>query len=299
MIILVTGSSGFIGSSICKYGYEQGYDIRGLRRSKPYSAWDIRSPDLSLPNADFSPELEGVEVVIHSAGLAHNRSYTHDQFYDVNVSGTYRLADQAIKAGVKKFIYLSSIGVNGAQSYTPFTEIDLPRPLEAYSMSKYLSENALLNLASNSNMNVTIVRFPMVYGPNAPGSFDLLTKLVKMRIPLPFKNVVRNSRSFLSICNLVEFIYRCIDLDDIKNEIYLLADNERYSTKDFIAKVAKLYNLEPYFFSMNDELLSYILKKVGKSYLENSLFGSLEVDISKVIRDFGWAPRFSFDSTFN
>ena len=209
------------------------------------------------------------------------------------------LADQAIKAGVKKFIYLSSIGVNGTQSYKPFTEQDLPKPIEGYSMSKYLSENVLLNIASNSEMNVTIVRLPMVYGPNAPGNFALLTKILKMRIPLPFKYELDNRRSFLSIYNLVEFIYMCIDFNSVKNKIYLLADSQRYSTRDFITKVARLNDLEPNFFSINYILLQYLLKLVGKSHLINSLFGSLEVDISTVTRDFEWTPRFDFEKTFN
>ena len=214
MKLLITGATGFIGKSLVTGLIPQGFNISIAVRQKtslfPDSIKQFVIGDFEN-NPDFSNSLIGVDCVIHLAGKAHvidnTKASVLDEFRKINTELTLNLAKQSIAAGVKRFIFLSSIRVNGNQNNQPFLEIDTPNPREPYAISKYEAELNLLNLAKNSSLEVAIIRPPLVYGNNAPGNFGRLIQWAgaKFILPLPL-DAVNNSRSLIAIDNLVSFI---------------------------------------------------------------------------------------------
>jgi len=231
--IMVTGANGFVGSALINALLNRRmYEIVATYRQLPetilgqVSAFEIGS--LAQP-IDWKPALAGTDVVVHLAGRVHKLNEDHDDAYDrfhkINVDATIGLARQAIKTGVKRFVFISSIGVNGPVSGRPFKEEDAVHPETPYAISKYRAEQELQKLCSDSCMELVIVRPPLVYGARASGNFARLLKLASLSLPLPFARM-GNLRSLISVANLVDFIVRTLDHPSAANQLFLVSEGQ-------------------------------------------------------------------------
>ena len=296
MKILLTGCGGFVGSSIAKKIDDQDLVCitrnRNLCSKKNY----FLTNEFSF-NTDFSSFLTGVDVVIHCAAKAHittNKNIIDSSdFFDVNTHATLKLAKQSSDLGVKRFVFISSIGVNGLTSTIPFKETDPKSPHNDYARSKSEAENGLMNISSKSNMEVVIIRPPLIYGPNAPGNFRLLLNLIKKGYPLPFGSVTDNKRSFIALDNLVDFVLLCSDYKKspkASNQIFVVSDGDDVSTAELLHRIAKAYGKKSRLLPFPCSLLKLGGKMLGKQFLIDRLLGSLQVDSSKARNHLGWAP---------
>jgi len=237
--------------------------------------------------------LAGVKVVIHTAGRAHVLRETSidplAEFRRVNVEATLNLAQQATEAGVRRFIFISSIGVNGNFSETPFTETDIPHPVEPYAISKFEAEQGLHQISQSSGMEVVIIRPPLVYGPDAPGNFKRLMQLAQQGIPLPL-GAIHNKRSLVALDNLVDLIMLCLSHPAAANQIFLAGDGEDLSTTDLLRHIRSALGKPVRLFSVSPRLLKWGASLIGKPELAQRLYESLQVDISKARQLLGWTP---------
>ena len=298
MKLLITGADGYIGSELSRCLEElENYSLIKLSRTPSLLKNLILSPELST-NGDWERVLADVSVIVHLAGRAHilndNVLNPLTEFRRVNVEGTLNLAKQAIKQGVKRFVYISSIGVNGNNNKQPFIELDTPNPQEPYAISKLEAERGLLALAKESSLEVVIIRPPLVYGSNAPGNFGSLVKWANKRIPLPF-GAIRNQRSFIALDNLVSFIIHCIDHPKAANEVFLISDGEDVSTTQLLKKVTKSFGKRAFLLPIPVSWMTFSAKMIGKADVANRLFGSLQVDSSKARDLLSWKPVVTMD----
>ncbi len=301
MSILVTGSTGFIGRALIKELLSVNYHVSASVRYKdsfvPDDIEKVVVGNISS-STDWSQALRGVSVVIHCAGRAHvmNKSELNllAEFRKVNTAGTLSLARQATTKGVKRFIFISSIGVNGNYSTSPFLETDKIDPKEAYAISKTEAEIGLLVLAEEAAMEVVIIRPPLVYGGNAPGNFGYLIKWMNKGIPLPL-GAIYNKRSLVALDNLVNFIIHCLENPKAANEVFLISDGEDVSTTELLQKVAKVFGIRSLLIPVPVWLMLLAAKLIGKEDMANRLFGSLQVDNSKACDLLGWKPVITMD----
>lgn len=298
--ILLTGATGFIGSDILHKICLDG-SFQAIVCSRSDVLIKANSVDYFLVN-DFEEEslwhnaLVNVEVVIHAAARAHvSRDEKFDplvEYRRVNVDGTMALARQAVAAGVKRFIFISSIGVNGNINTAPFKETDDPAPAEPYAQSKYEAEIALLQLASETSLEVVIIRPPLVYGANAPGNFGSLVKAISKGLPLPL-GAIHNKRSLVALDNLVDLIITCIDHPAAANQIFLAGDGEDISTTQLLRGVANAMGKPSRLIPIPASWLMMAATVLGKKAVAQRLLGSLQVDISKAQQLLGWTPPIS------
>lgn len=301
-MILVTGASGFVGLALCSAlanQFPSRFTVRKKSSSSLFGNLDLHEASLSS-DQDWSSIVSGVSVIVHCAARVHvmkdKPTDALADFRHINVDGTLNLALQAAKAGVKRFIFISSIGVNGAETFTQsFTPCDMPSPVTPYAISKYEAEIGLLDLANNTKMEVVIIRPPLIYGPNAPGNFLRLMKLISLGIPLPLKGASHNKRSFIYIDNLINFIIQCIAHPLAANQVFLVSDGDDVSTASLIKKIGFALGKPTQLIFMPFVLLSLIGKLTGKSENINQLFGSLQVDIEKTKYLLGWEPPVTLD----
>jgi nucleoside-diphosphate-sugar epimerase len=214
---------------------------------------------------------------------------------------TLALAALAADKGVKRFVFLSSIGVNGNNSVKPFSEKDTPNPQEPYAISKYEAEQGLLVLAKKTGMQVVIIRPPLVYGPNAPGNFGTLVNWLRRGVPLPL-GAINNKRSFVALDNLVSFIALCADRTrspKAANQVFLISDGEDVSTTQLLRKVADALGKKRWLLPVPVGLMSFVARFIGKGDVANRLFGSLQVDSSKARDLLGWQPVITMDEQLN
>jgi len=300
--ILITGASGFIGGALCDQ-LSKKYQIKAQVRRGTVK---VSSENIELVIGDLSKSfnwnkaLDGIEVVVHCAARVHVLNDASSDpladFRGVNTFGTLSLAAQAATSGVKHFIYLSSISVNGVDSGdSTFTVNSEPNPLTPYAISKYEAELGLWRISRETGMNITIIRPPLVYGAGAPGNFGVLIKLIKLGVPLPFKSVDNNRRSYVSLINLIDLIGLCIDSEKSFNKIFLVSDGEDLSTAELIRKVGVHLKKRTKLFSMNSNLIQMVGYFFGHEALVNRLLSNLQVDITKTYSDLGWRPKLSFD----
>jgi len=304
MRVLLTGATGFIGSAIASFLVNEQHSLKLL----------VRKKDQNFDNAicqsicDFE-NLDDIcvdfflntDCVIHSAALAH---ITSDDVIDplilyrkVNRDATLILARLAADAEVKRFIFISSAGVNGNVSNTPFTEDDKVAPHDAYCFAKFEAEQGLFRIAQETGLEVVIVRPPLVYGPGAPGNFASLKRWVFRGLPLPL-GAVNNKRSFVALDNLVDFIALCSDRKrspNAANEVFLISDGNDISTSDFITNVAEAYGVKSRLFYVPVSLMQFAAKLLGKGKIASSLLGNFQVDSSKARELLGWRPVVSMD----
>jgi nucleoside-diphosphate-sugar epimerase len=295
--ILVTGSAGYIGKSTCRYLRGCGKEVLSGVRSMCNNE-DVGKNKVEINLNDLSEvSLVGVDIVVHLAGLAHSRSHAHEDFMDVNYSGTVRLAEEAMRSGVKRFIFISSIGVNGTSSSGPISEGTSPQYNNSYAESKFFAEKSLFQMCQdpNSTMDVVVIRPPLVYGVDAPGNVAKLKNAVSLNIPLPFGNV-RNKRHFCSIANLMDFISLCCDLSASKrasNNLFLIADDDALSTPDLVTLIGKINGKSAKLFPVPVFILRFFFRLISKGALEDSLIENFEVSNNKALKVLGWRPIYS------
>lgn len=296
--ILVTGANGFIGKAITEHLRSLQADVVGACRNAENSPREVCSPSLG-ELSDWIPILMGKSVVIHTAGRAHimNDAMIDPMklFREINTAGTLRLAKQAAKSGVRRFIFLSSIGVNGTHSIKPFNETDTCQPAEPYAVSKLEAEKGLMELSQETKMEVVVIRPPLVYGPSAPGNFGKLSNAVKRGTPLPLGAVTQNRRTLVGLDNLVDLIVTCAYHPAAANQVFLAGDDEDLSTADLLRRMARAFDVTPRLPPVPVALLKAVARAAGKGDMIDRLCGSLQVDISKSREVLGWTPPISVD----
>ena len=301
---LVTGANGFVGSALCKKLFSCGKSVKGaVRFKKKLSSLQGKVVVVQTGAIDSYTSwgliLDDVDVVIHLAGMAHKTDKRAkgdlSEYRQVNVIGTERLASACAQEGVRRFIFVSSIGVNGERTdKKPFTENDISNPVSAYAVSKWEAERALFRVAEDTGMEVVILRLPLVYGPNAPGNFGKLMSLIKAGLPLPLGNI-NNLRSFLYIGNLVDAIMVCAQHPKAAGEIFMVSDGQDISTPDLIKMLANAMNKKPILFYLPLGVLKALCEIIGKSEELEKLAGSLVVDSSKIRNLLGWRAPFTLE----
>lgn len=302
MRVLITGASGFIGRATSQQALARGWQVRGtLLPSEPRHALvpSVEPAVMQLPAAgsDLIHAVEGMDAVIHLAARVHilreaSPNPLHE-FRRTNTEGTVLLALQAAESGVTRFVFMSTIGVNGkATADRAFSENDDPAPHNPYSASKFEAELALLEIGAKTGMEVVIVRAPLVYGPGNPGNFLSLQRIIATGLPLPFSSI-RNARSFLYVENLADALACCSTHPAAAGKTYLVSDGEDLSTPDLIRHLAAGSRKPARLFPIPTGLLRYAGKICGKSSALEQLIGSLRVDSSKIRRELGWRPPVS------
>lgn len=295
MNILITGTTGFVGTALTEQ-VSSVYDTIALVRTQNHIL-SANIQQLVAANIFEADLPENIDVIIHLAGRAHilNEQTTDplNEFRKVNVEGTLQLARQALDKKVKRFIFMSSIGVNGAVTLQqPFTEDALPQPHADYAVSKLEAEQELKKLFAGSDTELVIIRPPLVYAAHAPGNFARLLKLVATNLPLPFART-QNKRSFVALENLVDFIQVCIEHPNAANQTFLVADQNSISTRELVQYLKQGIGKTPYFIYIPQPLMKLGAACVGKSKLYEQLFESLEVDASKAQKLLGWIAPLS------
>lgn len=306
-MILLTGFSGFVGHAISRALSDAGNSVVCAVRhlSSDMSSKGLLQHEVGSINDRtlWSEALVGVDTVIHCAALAHATSDKSSselgRYREVNVGGTIRLAQEAVASGVKRFVFLSSIKVNGEATLPgqAFTELDRPAPQDAYGISKLEAESALLSLSSRTGLEVVIIRSPLVYGPCVKGNFASMLLSVQRGIPLPF-GAVKNQRSLVALDNLVSLVLLCADWrhsPQAANEVFLVADGEDVSTCKLLQKVAKAMGRPNRLLSVPPGLLAVGASLLGKRYVVDRLLGNLQVDASKARALLGWRPVVTMD----
>ena len=295
-VVLVTGASGFVGKHLSPALARQGWSIRRAVRAPSGSDDEVVIHSIG-PTTDWQKALAGVDAVVHLAARVHHQHEEHavELYRHVNIEGTLHLARSAANAGVRQFIFVSTVLVHGRSNNgrAPFSEDDALTPRGLYGMSKAAAEAGLRNLAQDVDMAVTVIRPPLVYGAGAKGNFVLLEKAVRLGIPFPFA-AIRNRRAFLSVENLTSFVLNRLSGARGKFEIFLVADEEQVSTPEFITRLAKAAGKSPRLFPVPTSVLSGLLKVTGRKEINDSLIGSLELDLSKT-RATGWRPPVGLD----
>ncbi|MEZ9356497.1 NAD-dependent epimerase/dehydratase family protein [Vibrio breoganii] len=284
-MILVTGSTGFVGSNLVS-SLKQPFKVvlRPGEQSK-HDSYYVSSID---SETNWGTELIGIETVIHLAGIAHSNNSNHVR--SVNVDGTLKLAETAVRDGVKRFVFASSIGVNGLSTEDiPFSPCSSCQPHNIYARSKFEAELGLLEIAERTGLEVVIVRPTLVYGPNAPGNFGLLNKLV-LNLPfLPF-GLSKNKRDFISVYNLVDLLICCATHSDAAGHIFLASESQTVSIKEFTNQIARGLSKNVIQIPVPISLMRLLCKVTGKSAMFEQLFGNLEVDSSNIKDILDWTP---------
>jgi len=302
MKILLTGANGFVGGHLAQ-ALEAAPDIdltATIRRPvEILAAKTIMVQDLDA-NTNWSEALKSQDVVIHAAARVHimkdDAADPMLEYRRTNVEGTLNLARQAAAASIKRFIFLSSIKVNGEQTEVgrPFYADDTARPIDDYGVSKAEAEKGLQEISLDTGMEVVIIRAPLVYGQNIKGNFAKLIALVAKGVPLPLA-MVKNQRSFVAIDNLVDLIITCINHPKAANQIFLVSDGQDLSTPELLDGMAKAMGRDMRLFPIPLSLLSLVAGVIGKRDEANRLLGSLQLDISKTLDVLDWAPVIDFE----
>lgn len=301
MRVLVTGSTGFVGKALIPAILFRGHHpVEAVRRTKEKP--NDRVSTFVVGNIDgttgWYQALQSAEAVIHLAARVHVMSESDGdplaEYRRVNTEGTLNLARQAAEVGVRRFIFLSTIGVNGNSTLhgKVFAPTDTPSPHDPYSLSKYEAEIGLHSIAQSTGMEVVIIRPPLVYGANAPGNFGKLTRLVGKSFPLPLGSI-NNLRSFVGIDNLVDFIVTCLEHPAAANETFMVSDGEDLSTPDLIRRMARAMNRPARLLPAPVWALKGGALLLGKGDEVQRLCGNLQVDISKSHTLLGWVPPVS------
>lgn len=286
-MILLTGSTGFIGRNF--EGTKSNFKYVSRNKNKK-NFFCIDSLDAT---SNWQGAFTDINAIIHLAGLAHSHSFSDQDYQSVNVDGTLHLANEAAKAGVKRFVFVSSIGVNGtATQQTPFSIFSEPTPHNTYAQSKYDAEIGLKKIADETGLEVVIVRPTLVYGPNAPGSFGALTRLVNMFPVLPF-GLVNNKRDFISVQNLADLLIICANHPKAAGHTFLASDGETVSIKEFTNAIADGLDKRLIQLPIPISLMKLAGKLLGKSAMVEQLVCNLEVDSSNLQEVLDWTPRYT------
>jgi nucleoside-diphosphate-sugar epimerase len=301
MKVLITGATGFVGGALREVMARAGFDVLAAVRApcaKPDAIPNAHIVGDIGPETDWSAALSGVEVVVHLAARAHVMRDTADDplaaFRTVNREGTLNLARQAASAGGKRFIFISSIKVNGEGRESPYTEFDLPAPQDAYAISKWEAELGLREIESATGMDVVILRPPLVYGPGVGANFLRLMRSVERGWPMPFGRV-DNRRSLIYLGNFTDAIRVCLDHPVAAGKTFLVSDGEDVSSADLIRRLALAMHQPARLLPLPPAWLRAAGALLGRGAEMDRLLGSLCVDNSKIRRELGWRPPFTLD----
>lgn len=308
--VLVTGANGFVGRRVCALLWAKGYAVRSairrrgvcldgaMREKSPLQGDIIEAGNIDV-NTNWSKALNGIDIVVHLAARVHVMQETSktplESFRSVNVHGTERLARMAIEKGVKRFVYISSISIHGnSTDNSAYVEGDDALPHSPYAISKWEGELVLRKIEKESDLEVVIIRPPLVYGAGVGGNFLRLMQWAHRGFPLPLKGI-RNKRSFIGVENLSDLIECCVSNPNATGETFVVSDGEDLSTSDLVTRVAKLMGRPARMMSVPVGVLRMLGRLAGKEDVIDRLCNSLCVDASKARLMLGWQPRVSFD----
>jgi len=304
--VLVTGATGFIGQALCRHLLDSGIEVLAAVRSHRQ---DIKPGGKSFTqiemgevhgNTDWSGALAGVDVIFHLAARVHVLQEIEadplSEFRRINVEGTEHLARCAAARGVRRLVYISSIGVNGAKTLGAqrFSESDIPAPQGGYAVSKWEAEQALHRVTQETGFEVVVIRPPLVYGAGAPGNFEQMIKALERQLPLPLASV-RNLRDFIYVGNLVDAMTISATHRAAVGQTYLVRDGEAISTPDLLRQLGKSIGRPPSLFPCPTSLLSMVGMLTGRFSQVDRLLGSLQVNDDKIRRELGWVPPYTLD----
>ncbi|EHU3217363.1 TPA: NAD-dependent epimerase/dehydratase family protein [Acinetobacter baumannii] len=303
MKILITGSTGFLGKFLCQYLSNKDYSvIAHTRTPQVFSQSNIENINFDLNQNLEELDLDGVQVVIHCAGRAHVMNETAasplNAYRQINVKGTLNLAKKAVQSGVRRFIYLSSIKVNGeeATQQKPFTAEDSINTDDPYGLSKYEAEQALKQLAQETGLEVVIIRPVLIYGPNVKANFKSMISLASKKIPLPV-GCLNNKRSMVSVYNLADLIEVCLSHPNAPRQTFLASDQDDISVKQLFEKLASLQNNKLIKLPIPKSLIFLLASLVGRSAMASRLCSELVVDTSKNTQVLGWKAPYSTEQS--
>lgn len=298
MRVLVTGASGFVGAPLSKHLRDIGCDVVAATRAAILQS-SVAVGDLH-GSTDWSDALAGCGAVVHTAARVHvMREAASDslrEFRVVNVEASVNLARQAAAAGVRRFVFLSTAKVHGESSKPghPFSPDDMPAPEDAYALSKLEAELAIREVCLKTDMELVVIRPPLVYGPGVRGNFGTMVRWIKRGVPLPLGSI-SNRRSLLALENLIDFVVICLEHPAAANQVFLVSDNEVVSTSDLLRKVARAYEREAHLLSVPERWLRYVASVFGMGSAAERLLGSLEVSNAKARKLLGWRPAVTMD----
>lgn len=286
-LVLVTGATGFVGRAVCAHLLEEGWRVRAaLRREAAAVPAGVEAQVTGdITQASWQRALEGVSAVVHLAAAVHRGGRQDEALYDaVNCRATGRLAEAAARAGARRFVFMSSIKVNGESTppERPFRAADKPRPQDPYGRSKLCAERALRQVAQASGLETSVIRPPLVYGPGVRANFLRLVRLVDSRLPLPFASI-RNRRSLVYTGNLAALVGRCLEHPQAAGGTFLASDGEDLSTPELVRRIGAALGFSPRLFPFPPFLLP------GK------VTGSLVVDCTETQAILGWRPSYTVD----
>jgi nucleoside-diphosphate-sugar epimerase len=304
-MILVTGATGFVGGALVRRLADDSTfngvvaAVRLKADSWPQGGKQVQVGDL-LPTTDWSAALQGVDALVHSAARVHlmqeDAADPLGAYRLVNVEGTLNLAQQAAAAGVRRFVFVSSIKVNG-EATSPgrlFSADGVPVPLDPYGVSKLEAEQGLRELEAKTGMEVVIVRPPLVYGPGVKANFASMMRWVARGVPLPL-GAIHNARSMVALDNLVDLLVTCLKHPAAAGQTFLVSDGEDVSTTQLLRRTAQAMGKRAFLLPIPSCVLEWGATLLGKRSLAQRLCGSLQVDIEKTRRLLGWTPPLTLD----
>lgn len=302
-MILVTGGSGFVGSALLKQLLNDGCELRASARSS--LSTELKGVQYHLirdmtASTDWYTALNGVQAVVHCAARVHvmqdNATDPLQAYREVNVHGTLNLARQAAHTGVRRFVFVSSIKVNGEaiQPGQPFTADDVPAPSDPYGVSKLEAEQGLRDIEAQTGMEVVIVRPPLVYGPGVKANFATMMRWVDLGIPLPL-GAIHNARSVVALDNLVDLLMTCLKHPAASGQTFLVSDGEDVSTTELLRRTAQAMGKKAFLLPVPAFVLEWGAAMLGKRDVAQRLCGSLQVDMDKTRRLLGWTPPLTLD----
>ena len=301
--ILVSGANGFIGRALCPHLSSLGYSVIPAVRHPS----GLEGERIIIDRQSWMYALAGCSSVVHLAGRTHViEGYEADPLQALlnsNVINTTELANRAVEAGVRRFVFMSTIKVNGEETAPGchFRPDDLTAPQGAYAISKLQAENELHEIARKTGLEVVIIRSPLVYGPEVRGNFASLVRWVNKGLPLPL-GAIRNCRSMLALENLLSFAALCADIEaspNAKNQIFLVSDGEDVSTSELLRKIMKAYECNTQLLPVPAGMIRFAARLINKAPLADRLLGSLVIDGSKARELLGWTPPLTVDEQLN
>lgn len=302
MRVLITGVNGFIGSALKRHCLEAGYTVYGSARQAGGEAL-IGSGDIH-GHTEWGPALKDIEAVVHLAARVHimkdSAADPLAAFREVNTAGTLNLARQAAATGVRRFVFVSSIKVNG--EYTspgyPFRHDDPACPLDSYGISKKEAEDGLKEIAIATGMEVVIIRPSLVYGPGVKANFAALGHWIERRLPLPFGHLTQNRRSLVSLTNLVSLLGTCLTHPRASGQTFLVSDGHDVSTRELVERMASSMGRSPRLISMPPAVLLAAGRVTGRVATVERLVQSLQIDLEHTREMLGWSPVQTIEAAF-